>query len=76
MLNPQWTFIPSQYNWIAIDGDGSVHAYTEKPTWVPDIGAKHCYWRYKAYDEIKHLYDIPMQMDISSQRCIWERPSA
>ncbi len=36
-----WNTVDKKYNWLAVDKDGSVYAYVDKPS-----GHGHCVWNY------------------------------
>ena len=47
-----WTGIDPEYQWVAVDQDGSVAVFNHRPVWVDT----YCEWMYPNSDYNKYLH--------------------
>lgn len=66
---PNWANIPAGFNWVAVDSDGEVFAYKEKPTTSVSVWLNE-------YADFKSLGYIEEPQGDYWKTMIYERPKS
>ena len=75
-MAPDWSKLPKEAEWYAVDANGDAYAYAEEPRCVPDLGE----WQlqgWHGWQTSAILVGVKNnRIGIDWQECIWKRPDA